>query len=130
MKNGRNWRKEERVEKWIVRHIGEVEYEVKKMDRGQEGMHWIVFKETFVKDYLWHRRDKVNREEVYIIDEVLGTDERKRRWEERERERLERDERRRGERESRTPETTGGTDEERRTRNQNGDDGQEDDTEQ
>ena len=30
LKNGRNWRKEERVDKWIARHIGEVEYEVKK----------------------------------------------------------------------------------------------------
>ena len=30
LKNGRNWGKEERVDKWIARHIGEVEYEVKK----------------------------------------------------------------------------------------------------
>ena len=89
LKNGRNWRKEERVDKWIVRHIGEVDYEVKRMDKGQEGINWIVFKEAFVKDYLWHWRDKVNREGIFTIDEILGTEERKRRWEERERERLE-----------------------------------------
>ena len=62
LKNGRNWRKE-RVDKWVARHIGEVEFKVKKMDKGQEGIHWIVFKEMFVKDYLWHRRDKGTKKE-------------------------------------------------------------------
>ena len=86
------------------------------MDKGQQGIHWIVFKETFIKDYLWHRRDKMNKEGIFTIDEVLGTEESKRRWEERERERLERlerDERRRGERGSKTPKARGGIDEER-----------------
>ena len=124
LKNGRNWRKEERVEKWVTRHIGEVDFEVKKMDKGQEGIQWIVFKETFVKDYLWYRRDKVNREGIFTIDEVLGTEERKKRWEERERERLERlerDERRRGERGSRPTEVTDGSETEKATSNQTGD---------
>ena len=69
----------------------------------------------------------MNREGIFTIDEVLGTEDRKR-WEERERERLERlerDERRRGERESKTPEATAGIDEERKTRNQTRDEGQE-----
>ena len=98
LKNGRNWSREERVGKWIVRQIGEVEFELKKMEKGQAGIQWIVFKESFVKEYLWHKKDKINRERVYIIDEVLGNEERKQRWIEREREkaeRIEKEERRR-----------------------------------
>ena len=52
LKNGRNWEKEKKVDKWVTRHIGEVEFEVKKMDKGQEGIHWTVFKEVFVTEYL------------------------------------------------------------------------------
>ena len=33
-----------------------------------------------MRDYLWHRKDRANEEGIYIIDEVLGTEERKRRW--------------------------------------------------
>ena len=54
----------------------------------------------------------MNREGIFTIDEVLGTEERKKRWEERERERLERlerDEERRGESGGRPKETTDGS---------------------
>ena len=97
LKNGRNWRKEEKVTKWIAKHIGEVEFEMKKkMNRGQAGMQLIVFKEAFVKDYLWFRKDKVNTEGIYIVDEVLSPEEEKRDEKEKERlERVEREERRR-----------------------------------
>ena len=37
------------------------------------------------REYLWHKRDKVNREGIFVIDEVLGNEERKQRWIERER---------------------------------------------
>ena len=50
LKNGKNWSKEERVGKWLARHIGEVEFELKKMEKGQTGIQWIVFKESFVKE--------------------------------------------------------------------------------
>ena len=83
LKNGRNWSRDESVRKWIVRHMGEVEFELKKMEKGQTGIQWIFFKESFVKEYLWHKKDKINREGVYIIDEVLGNEEGKQRWIER-----------------------------------------------
>ena len=33
LKNRRNWKKEEENPKWITRHIGEMEFKVKKIDR-------------------------------------------------------------------------------------------------
>ena len=93
LKNGRNWSKEERVGKWISRHIGEVDFELKKMEKGQQGIQWIVFKENFIKEYLWHKKDRINREGIYVIDEVLGNEERRQRWMEKEKERMERIER-------------------------------------
>ena len=41
-----------------------------------------------MKKYLWSNR--VNREGIYIVDEVLGAEERKKRWDDREKESLER----------------------------------------
>ena len=78
-----------------MRPIGEVEFEIQKMEKGQAGIQWIIFKEVFVKEYLWHRRDKVNREGVYVVDEILGNEERRQRWIEREKERIEREKKRR-----------------------------------
>ena len=68
VRKGRMNRKE-KIETWMKRHAGEVEFKVAKLWT-TEAARWLIFKDKVDRDSLMLKERKVNAEEIYIIEEV------------------------------------------------------------
>ena len=59
----------EKIETWIRRHAGEVEYKIVKLWT-TDAVRWLIFKEKVDRDSLYMKERKVNEEDVLTIEEV------------------------------------------------------------
>ena len=59
----------EKIETWMKRHAGEVEFRVAKLWT-TEAARWLIFKDRVDKDSLLIKEKKINAEEIYSIEEV------------------------------------------------------------
>ena len=59
----------EKIETWMKRHPGEVEFRVAKLWT-TGAARWLIFKDRVDKDSLLIKEQKINAEEIYSIEEV------------------------------------------------------------
>ena len=69
IRKGRKNSKEEKIDSWIKRHAGEVEYKIAKLWT-TETARWLIFKEKDDRDSMSIKEKKINKEDIYMIEEV------------------------------------------------------------
>ena len=75
IKRGWKW-KNEKMRDWLNVQIGKEHWETKPIENG-EGMIWLIFKDKYVKNYLWIKADRVSEEGIFTLDEVFTAAQRK-----------------------------------------------------